>query len=345
MLPLISEILLCLLAAAAVGFLIAWFLRMGQVEELTAETERLRATIPTGVLPSALSTRLELLARLMEEVKARPATDAATAELHRLFQAQEALQGTVSELARRPAPTVAAVDLAPIVQKLETLAGSGELSSRLASVTTTLATLRAPDTSAFERRVEALAERVDTLTARARDIDLSPVHRRLDALTAAVEALGRQPPPAVDLEPLHAQQEANLERMRASIARMVDLSPIEHRLQGLTAAIEDLRSRPIPQPPAPAAVLRPRPPVEQRDNLILIHGVGPVLQRLLHRMGIYRFEQVMAWDENDVAAVAERLPNFKGRIEREGWVESARREYEKKYGRPGSDADHHSPPH
>ena len=73
--------------------------------------------------------------------------------------------------------------------------------------------------------------------------------------------------------------------------------------------------------------------------------MGPVLQRLLHRMGIYRFEQVMAWDENDIAAVTERLPNFKGRIEREGWVESARREYEKKYGRPDPEAEHHAPRH
>ncbi|MGZ6139708.1 MAG: hypothetical protein ACXWLA_03495, partial [Myxococcaceae bacterium] len=79
MLPLLIEMLLCLVAAAVIGFLIAWFLRMRQLVQLTQELERLRATMPTGVLPSALSTRLELLARLMEEVRARPATDAALA--------------------------------------------------------------------------------------------------------------------------------------------------------------------------------------------------------------------------------------------------------------------------
>ncbi|MGZ3447171.1 MAG: hypothetical protein ACXWLF_09725 [Myxococcaceae bacterium] len=103
MLPLLIEMLLCLVAAAVIGFLIAWFLRMRQLVQLTQELERLRATMPTGVLPSALSTRLELLARLMEEVRARPANDAALAE--RVEQRLDRLDATLEELRERRTET------------------------------------------------------------------------------------------------------------------------------------------------------------------------------------------------------------------------------------------------
>lgn len=103
MLPLLFEMLLCLVAAAVVGFLIAWFFRMRQVVQLTEEVERLRATMPTGVLPSALSTRLELLARLMEELRARSTTDAALAA--QMERRLDRLDATLEELRQRRTET------------------------------------------------------------------------------------------------------------------------------------------------------------------------------------------------------------------------------------------------
>jgi hypothetical protein len=99
MLPLLLEMLVCLVAAAVVGFLIAWLLRMRQVLQLTEEVERLRDTMPTGVLPSALATRLELLARLMEEVRGRSTTDAALVE--RLERRLDQLDASLDELRER----------------------------------------------------------------------------------------------------------------------------------------------------------------------------------------------------------------------------------------------------
>ena len=73
-------------------------------------------------------------------------------------------------------------------------------------------------------------------------------------------------------------------------------------------------------------------PMDQRDDLELINGVGPVLERMLYGMGIYFFKDIASWDAAKVAEMDEKLPRFRGRIEREGWVESAKEEHFKKYG-------------
>ncbi len=73
-------------------------------------------------------------------------------------------------------------------------------------------------------------------------------------------------------------------------------------------------------------------PMEERDDLELINGVGPVLERMLYDLGIYFFKDIAAWDASDIAEMNEKLPRFKGRIEREGWVASAKEEHFKKYG-------------
>ncbi|MEM8592600.1 MAG: bL21 family ribosomal protein, partial [Pseudomonadota bacterium] len=59
------------------------------------------------------------------------------------------------------------------------------------------------------------------------------------------------------------------------------------------------------------------------DDLKELSGVGPALEKKLHAAGVTTFAQVAAWTEEDVAAMDEQL-NFKGRIEREGWIEQAK---------------------
>ncbi|MEM1235469.1 MAG: 50S ribosomal protein L21 [Pseudomonadota bacterium] len=59
------------------------------------------------------------------------------------------------------------------------------------------------------------------------------------------------------------------------------------------------------------------------DDLKALSGVGPALEKKLHAAGVTSFAQIAAWTEADVAAMDEQL-NFKGRIEREGWIEQAK---------------------
>ena len=59
------------------------------------------------------------------------------------------------------------------------------------------------------------------------------------------------------------------------------------------------------------------------DDLKALSGVGPALEKKLHAAGVTTFAQIAAWTEDDVAAMDEKL-SFKGRIEREGWIEQAK---------------------
>lgn len=59
------------------------------------------------------------------------------------------------------------------------------------------------------------------------------------------------------------------------------------------------------------------------DDLKLLSGVGPALEKKLVEAGVTSFAQIAAWTEADIAEFDEKL-SFKGRIEREGWVEQAK---------------------
>lgn len=59
------------------------------------------------------------------------------------------------------------------------------------------------------------------------------------------------------------------------------------------------------------------------DDLKQLSGVGPVLETKLHEAGVTTFAQIAAWGPEDIAKYDELL-TFKGRIEREGWVEQAK---------------------
>ncbi|QFT80806.1 50S ribosomal protein L21 [Roseovarius sp. THAF27] len=62
---------------------------------------------------------------------------------------------------------------------------------------------------------------------------------------------------------------------------------------------------------------------EGGDDLKKLSGVGPALEKKLHEAGVTTFAQIAAWTADDIAEMDEKL-SFKGRIEREGWVEQAK---------------------
>lgn len=58
------------------------------------------------------------------------------------------------------------------------------------------------------------------------------------------------------------------------------------------------------------------------DDLKLISGVGPVLEKKLNALGVTTFSQVAAMTRDDIENLDDAL-SFKGRIDRDNWLEQA----------------------
>ncbi|MGC9368919.1 MAG: NADH-quinone oxidoreductase subunit E [Paracoccaceae bacterium] len=59
------------------------------------------------------------------------------------------------------------------------------------------------------------------------------------------------------------------------------------------------------------------------DDLKQLKGVGPKLEQTLHELGVFHFDQIAGWTEAEIAWIDDRL-KFRGRIQRDGWVEQAK---------------------
>jgi len=68
------------------------------------------------------------------------------------------------------------------------------------------------------------------------------------------------------------------------------------------------------------------------DDLKLIVGVGPVLERLLQQLGVATYRQIARWSERDIDDFDAKLAEFPGRIRRDAWVTQARELHQSKYG-------------
>jgi predicted flap endonuclease-1-like 5' DNA nuclease len=59
------------------------------------------------------------------------------------------------------------------------------------------------------------------------------------------------------------------------------------------------------------------------DDLKRIRGIGVLIEKKLNSMGVAAYEQIANWTAADIDRVSQSL-DFKGRIERENWIEQAR---------------------
>ncbi|WP_025742062.1 hypothetical protein [Aquimarina pacifica] len=61
----------------------------------------------------------------------------------------------------------------------------------------------------------------------------------------------------------------------------------------------------------------------QKDDLKLISGVGPFIEKKLNSIGIYTFDQISKFNKEDIDTVTELIQFFPGRIERDNWKDQA----------------------
>jgi len=87
-------------------------------------------------------------------------------------------------------------------------------------------------------------------------------------------------------------------------------------------------------PPAPqglagageaiAAMARPVHETVTGDDLKKIKGIGPKVETLLNSLGVTRYSQIAAWDDDEIDRIDARMGAFAGRIRRDDWPAQAR---------------------
>ncbi|ETX29475.1 hypothetical protein RISW2_23350 [Roseivivax isoporae LMG 25204] len=68
----------------------------------------------------------------------------------------------------------------------------------------------------------------------------------------------------------------------------------------------------------------PAPRSGGADDLKKIKGIGPKLEEVCNSLGVYHFDQIASWSDEEIAWVDDNLEGFKGRVSRDNWVEQAR---------------------
>ncbi|MFO1047959.1 MAG: hypothetical protein U1E52_08700 [Geminicoccaceae bacterium] len=100
----------------------------------------------------------------------------------------------------------------------------------------------------------------------------------------------------------------------------------EMKQRALVAELQDKRAGGKPAPraePVPAPQPLASPATTTADDLTAIRGVGRVIEKKLHDLGITSFRQIADLTPDEVRRINEVL-DFPGRIEREHWIEQAK---------------------
>ena len=99
-------------------------------------------------------------------------------------------------------------------------------------------------------------------------------------------------------------------------------SPLMAPVAAMVPALDDAAVAAAGAGVKPAGMSAPRH--GKADDLKHIEGIGPVLEKLCHEMGIYHFDQIAGWGAGEVAWMNGNLKGFKGRVGRDKWVAQAR---------------------
>jgi predicted flap endonuclease-1-like 5' DNA nuclease len=82
-------------------------------------------------------------------------------------------------------------------------------------------------------------------------------------------------------------------------------------------------TEPGPEAARRAAFMRKVVRASQADDLKRIKGIGVLIEKRLNSLGVMTYEDIANWTSDDIDRISQSL-DFKGRIQRENWVEQAR---------------------
>jgi predicted flap endonuclease-1-like 5' DNA nuclease len=167
--------------------------------------------------------------------------------------------------------------------------------------------------------------------------------RCVEALAAMEHALAEQAPRAEAADDARADADATFElaRLRAAASEQQKLNSelmqslqdrrrrilvLETELAVMRGGAPSRSAAPSPGPARPQA----RPPSQlhdevplRTDDLTRIRGIGGKVAERLNRLGIYQFEQLAAFGEQDIIWLEQQDPVIRLRMRRDRWVQQA----------------------
>ncbi len=81
-----------------------------------------------------------------------------------------------------------------------------------------------------------------------------------------------------------------------------------------------------------AAAPKTATPAQGPDDLKVIGGIGPALERKLKNYGVTSYEQIAGWSSKDVEKVESEVIRIAGRVRRDKWIAQAKAAHKEKYG-------------
>jgi predicted flap endonuclease-1-like 5' DNA nuclease len=138
-----------------------------------------------------------------------------------------------------------------------------------------------------------------------------------------------------------------VEQAKVLSPKVAELAPVRTRADDTAPAVPDMPDTPSAPAAAPTPrqgsrrdvsqlrsvrsealtgeIFAPIPPLSAAalDDLKRIRGVGLLIEKKLISLGVTKYEQIANWSGADVDRISQML-DFKGRIERENWIEQAR---------------------
>ncbi len=156
--------------------------------------------------------------------------------------------------------------------------------------------------------------------------------RKIFKLSRQLESWQTRLPPLVER---YRQSSEETQRLKTELAAANQrIESLEHSLDGSISVVEPVEDPDVLTDGLDAsndAIDTEQPAIERdpvgnglRDNLQLIRGVGPAIEKTLNEMGIFRYRQIAAMSEYDIDRIAQRLKGFHSRIYREDWIGQAR---------------------
>jgi predicted flap endonuclease-1-like 5' DNA nuclease len=259
--------------------------------------------------------------------------EAQRAEHERLVEQNKNLMQQVSQYkASASDATNRSRELSTVLK--EALARRDEMTRELKNARTRLEAA-GRETDELRSELEARATHGDALEARDAEItrlsrELSTWQERLPPLLERFRERREEAERlAAELEEARAHI-ADLEsrpRGDDTLAEAVDASTLDEPLVASNDAddVEDeAGGDEADENPNPDPDIDEPPAVGLRDDLKLIRGIGPAIEKTLNELGIFRLHQVADLTDYDVDRIARRLRGFRSRIYREDWIGQAR---------------------